>query len=343
MKVTDFRMGMSLAASYTWAAAIIVGFSLLKEQGIIPFALWFIANSTAVILFGLVVIKWPGLYAATRYVPFRIVNSIILFFILWFNMTGIAWINELTGWLSPIGGQALAVATGVVLWAIIAKGGIKWSIITDQGQWYLLAGGCLLALGITLFSNGFHIQEGLKLGSYVTAKDWLLGLWSVPLLLTALFLDGMFWQRARYIRTIKPYAIGWGLFSFYLLLVAGLGFFEIPSSAMVLVFVVVYFSSQSTMDSVLSGMHHQMNKKPGIIAGGIAVLAWPLIAGWGILDLWMLFFGWFPLLFIALVVTYILMRKGVITPPSLKALQATDELPDLEGRPANGLDDLDIL
>lgn len=340
MKITDFRMGMSIAASYTWAAAIIVGLSMLKEQGIIPFVLWFLANTSAVILFGWVVIKWPGIYAATRYIPFRIVNMIILLFILWFNMTGIIWINSITGWLPETGAKILAISTAVVLWVIIAKGGIKWSIITDQLQWFVLAGGCTIALLVTLFSGGFTLEPELQLGSYTTARDWLMGLWSVPLLLTALFLDGMFWQRARYIKTIKPYAIGYGLFTAYLFLVAGLGFFVIPPAGMAIVFVVVYFSSQSTMDSTLSGMHHQMTKKWGIVTGAVAIAVWLLISGLGVLDLWMVFFGWFPLLFLGLIIAYILMRKGKIKPPSEKVLLAEDALPDLEGRPANRLTDL---
>lgn len=333
-------MGMSIAASYTWAAAIIVGLSMLKEQGIIPFVLWFLANTTAVILFGWVVIKWPGIYLATRYIPFRVINSIILLFILWFNMTGIVWVNSITGWLPDTGAKILAIGTAVVLWVIISKGGIKWSIITDQFQWFLLAGGCAIALLITLFSGGFILEPGLQLGILSTGRDWLMAFWSVPLLLTALFLDGMFWQRARYIKTIKPYAIGYGLFTIYLFLVAGLGFFVIPPAAMAVVFVVVYFSSQSTMDSVLSGMHHQMTKKWGMVTGAIAIGVWLLVSGIGILDLWMVFFGWFPLLFIGLIVTYILLRRGKIPPPSLKAILAEDALPDLEGRPANKLEDL---
>ena len=178
IKYTDRTMGMSLAASYTWAAAVLVGFSMLREQGVIPFIVWFVANASAILVFGVVTLKWPGLWKVARMLPFRAVITIILAFIIWFNLTGITWVNSLVreGGLVPDGwAKAIAIATGLVLWAVMAKGGLKWSIITDRFQWFLLAIGIGIALIWTL-ASGATIHPDIQIGNFATPRDWFLGL-----------------------------------------------------------------------------------------------------------------------------------------------------------------------
>ena len=334
MKYTDRVLGMSLAASYTWAAAVLVGFSMLREQGVIPFIVWFVANASAILVFGAVTLKWPGLWKVARMLPFRIVITVILAFIIWFNLTGITWVNSLVreGGLVPDGwAKVIAIVTGLVLWAVMAKGGLKWSIITDRFQWYLLAGGIGIALIWTLVS-GATIHPDIQIGNFATSRDWFLGLWSAPLLWSALFLDGMFWHRAQYIHTMRPYWQAFGLFTLYLVLVAIVAFMDVHPAAMVLVFIVVYFSSQSTMDSCFSGLQLSIGRKWGIVAGFVMIASWLGIAQIGLLDLWGILFGWFPLLLAAMVVVYVLMRKGKIKAPAARILRAEDALPVLEGR-----------
>ena len=245
--ITPWGMGISIAATYTWAASVLVGVAMLREAGIIPFILWFLANTSAIPLFGYITLRWPGLWNASRRLPFRVIMTGFLFFILWFNMSGIVWMNEQLGQLSTGWSQLIAIGTALGLWALISRGGIRWSILTDIPQWFLLAGAVVVALIITVVQNGFAVDTTLRWHSYDTVKGTLLGIWSVPLLLTALFMDGMFWQRARYIRGMRPYAIGYFLFTGYLVLVGVLSFLSITPLAMTVLFVLVYFASQSTM------------------------------------------------------------------------------------------------
>lgn len=334
IKYTDWTMGMSLAASYTWAAAVLVGFAMLREQGVIPFVVWFVANASAILVFGVVTQKWPGLWKVARMLPFRMIITAILAFIIWFNLTGITWVNELAqegGLVPDAWAKVIAIATGLVLWAVMAKGGLRWSIITDRFQWFLLAIGISIALIMTLVS-GARLNPDIQMGNFNNLRDWFLALWSAPLLWTALFLDGMFWHRAQYIQTMRPYWQAFGLFTFYLCLVAIVAFLDVNPAAMLLVFIVVYFSSQSTMDSCFSGLQLSMGRKWGIVAGFVMVASWLGIAEIGLLDLWGILFGWFPLLFVAMVVVYVLMRKGKIKAPATRTLRAEDALPVLDGR-----------
>ncbi|MBI4234509.1 MAG: hypothetical protein HY686_08720, partial [Chloroflexi bacterium] len=71
--------------------------------------------------------------------------------------------------------------------------------------------------------DGFTLDATLKWGSYSTPRDWLLGLWTVPLLLTNPFIDGTFWHRARYADPMRPYWWGFAMFFSCLCLVAALG------------------------------------------------------------------------------------------------------------------------
>jgi hypothetical protein len=50
----DWLLGVSFAATCTWAVSVLVGMALLQQQGIIPFFVWFSANTAAIPIFGFV-------------------------------------------------------------------------------------------------------------------------------------------------------------------------------------------------------------------------------------------------------------------------------------------------
>ena len=85
----DWLLGVSFAATWTWAAAMLVGIGILESAGVIPFLIWFTANTAAIPVFGYVSRRWPGLWAQTRRLPMRVLMSVMLVFTIWFNMTGI--------------------------------------------------------------------------------------------------------------------------------------------------------------------------------------------------------------------------------------------------------------
>jgi hypothetical protein len=168
-------------------------------------------------------------------------------------------------------------------------------------------------------------------GSYNSPRDWLLGLWTVPLLLTNPFIDGTFWHRAKYANSMRPYWWGFGMFFSYLSLVTLLGLLGPTLPAMAFLFVVVYFASNSTMDSTASALQLTAGKKLGIILGLVMVALWVPIASVGLLDAWIAMFVWFPFIFAWQVVTYLLERRGILQSPSEESLAARDALPLIRG------------
>jgi hypothetical protein len=323
----DWLLGVSFAATWTWAVSVLVGMALLQQQGIIPFFVWFAANAAAIPVFGWLSQRYPGLWDQTRRIPMRAIMTLILVFTFWINMTGIVTMGDTLQWLSSDFSKGIAIATGLFLWVMVARSGIRWSIVSDRVQWWALYGAIIVALVITVIQDGLTLDTSLKWGSYSNPRDWLLGLWTVPLLLTNPFIDGTFWQRARYANSMRPYWWGFGMFLSYLCFVALLGLLGPTLPAMAFLFVVVYFASNSTMDSAASALQLTAGRKLGIILGLGMIVLWIPIANVGLLDAWIAMFSWFPLIFAWQVTTYILERWGMLLPPSEESLAARDTLP----------------
>jgi hypothetical protein len=327
----EWLLGVSFAATWTWAVSVLVGMALLREQGIIPFFVWFTANTAAIPVFGWASRKYPNLWNQTRRLPMRAIMTVMLVFTFWINMTGIVTMGDTLQWLSSDINKGIAIVTGLFLWAMVARNGIRWSVISDRVQWWALYGAVIVALIITVIQDGFTLDTSLKWGSYSSPRDWLLGLWTVPLLLTNPFIDGTFWHRARYADSMRPYWWGFAMFFSYLGFVALLGLLGPTLPAMALLFVVVYFASNSTMDSTASALQLTAGKKLGIILGLAMIVLWIPIASVGLLDAWIAMFVWFPFIFAWQVVTYVLERRGILSVPSQESLAARDALPLIQG------------
>ncbi|MFH1141636.1 MAG: hypothetical protein V1724_08280 [Chloroflexota bacterium] len=313
----DWLLGVSFAADWTWAVSVLVGMALLREQGILPFFTWFAANTAAIPAFGYVRRKYPALWNQTRRLPMRMIMSLMLMFTFWINLTGIVTMGDTLHWLSHSTNVAIALATGLALWAVTRKWGIQWSVLSDRVQRWALYGAVIVALVITLAQHGLHVDATLKWGSYTNFHDWLLGFWTVPLLLTNPFIDGSFWQRAKYAPSMRPDWWGFAMFFSYLCFVAALAF----------LYVVVYFAATSTMDSALSGMQLTAGRRMGIVVGLLCIGLWYTVSSVGLLSLWAVMFSWYPLMFACLVLTYHLEKRRLLKPVSTATLTARDGVP----------------
>jgi hypothetical protein len=266
----------------------------------------------------------------------RWIMTMMLVFTFWINMTGIVVMGDTLQWFSSDVNKAIAIVTGLFVWAMVARSGIRWSILSDRVQWWALYGAVIIALMVTLLQDGLTLDTTLKWGSYSTPRDWLLGLWTVPLLLTNPFIDGTFWHRARYADSMRPYWWGFAMFFSYLCFVALLGLLGATPLAMVLLYVVVYFAANSTMDSAASALQLTAGKKLGIVLGLVMIALWVPMSSIGLLDAWLAMFIWFPILFAWQVVTCVLERRRILPPLSADSLAARDALPLIEAPKGRG-------
>lgn len=95
-------------------------------------------------------------------------------------------------------------------------------------------------------------------------------------------------------------------------------------------YIVVYFASNSTMDSTASALQLTAGKRTGTWIGLLMIAGWIPVSNLGLLDTWLAMFAWFPLIFAWQIVTYFLEKNGVLSPVSNQELQARDALPLIE-------------
>jgi len=312
---------------------MLVGVSILREAGIIPFAVWFAANTAAIPFFGWLSRKVPGLWAQTRRLPMRMLMTIMLIFTMWINLTGMQTAGGNTGWF--VGREVIYKIIPLVVlflvWIATYNGGIRWSVVSDRVQWTLELGSVILILLVTVIQHGgFFIAPGLKWGSYTDLRGWILGLWTVPLLLSNPFLDGTFWHRAAYAKDMKPYWWGYGMFTAYLVCVALVGFMGLTAGGSAILFAVIFFASFSTLDSCTAALQLTSGKKLGNLLGFLSIFGWIPISALGLLDAWIAMFIWYPFLFGVQVLTLYLEKRGKLHPVSEEALAARDALPLLD-------------
>jgi len=331
----DWLLGVSFAASWTWAAAMLVGVSILREAGILPFVIWFVGNASAIPFFGWLSRKLPGLWDQTRRLPMRVLMSIMLMFTIWFNMTGIQTAGSGTGWFSFTQGDLLLkfipIVTLILVWIATFKNGIKWSIYSDRVQWALELGSVMaIAVVAVVERGGFHVQPGLVVGSYVGLRGWILGAWTLPLLLSNPFLDGTFWHRAAYAKSMRPYWWGFAQFLVYLLCVLVIGLVGLTPIASNILFAVIFFASFSTLDACTAGLQLTAGKNLGNALGILSAFGWLIVANMGLLDVWVLLFSWYPFLFAIQLLTLWLEGKGILKPVDAATVAARDALPLFE-------------
>lgn len=325
---SDILLGVSFAASWTWAVAMLVGISIMRESGIIPFLIWFAANTAAIPFFGWLSRKLPWLWDQTRRPLMRVLMSIMLIFTIWINMTGILTAGNTAKILTPNLLKTFAIVILLLVWFATLKRGIRWSIFSDRIQWALELGSVFVIMIMCLVeSKGFHIAPGLKLGTYSGLRSWIMGFWTIPLLLSNPFLDGTFWHRAAYAKSMKPYWWGYGMFMVYLLCVVVVALVGLTPIASTIMFFVIFFASFSTLDACTAGLQLTAGKKVGNIVGFISAFGWIPVSMLGLLDAWVAMFVWYPFLFAIQIITHVLEAKRILKPMSDETLKARDALP----------------
>jgi hypothetical protein len=280
-------LGLSMAASWTWAISIMVGMALLQNKGIVPYLMWWGMNILALPVYGWIIQRWPDIHEAHKYRIIRLVGGVIVAFAFLLNMQGMFDAATLTGWITQSWATWLTVVVALGIVALIAYGGLRWSILTDQGQWYVLVIGAFIVLVITLIAPG-HDRPELQLGLTSDGIRW--GLFALVNLFCAPFTDAMQWERAnlsiRHGYGMKPFMIAGAVFGAYLLVVAIIGSVALSVASATLLFVVVLMASSSTIDSSASGLHYTFTHWPGVVIGAVLAMAWPLLSQYGILNLW---------------------------------------------------------
>lgn len=254
-KYNYLETGLSLAAAWAWGVSIIVGMQVAQQRGALAFAIWAIANSLALTLFGLVASKMDiNVLNSTERKVYKALMIAIQFFSVLVNITAIKtaiimlnlpeWV-----WIVPVG----------ILFITVFLGGYDISIKGDILQ-IICWMGIMLATVILSPKTKAMLPVSKR-------EDILWALWGSLILFSGPIVDKQMWQRkaAMVMKnnfSVKSYIAGSIIFGLYMLFVYMFAEYNI-NSAMATGLVIILVAG-STLQSALSALStYSKNIKQG--------------------------------------------------------------------------------
>jgi hypothetical protein len=292
----NWRIGISLAASWSWGISVVLGVSIMHTKGVIPCFAWMVGNILALPLFGVLHRNLSFFKQWSNLLP------VILFF---FFIEFFAIILNLQGMLTGLGGGVdlisykflprttavlIVMAIGLFIVWYINRGGLKLSFLTDFWQFGGQLAGVVALAAISFFFGDINPNIQLfKSGGMEWAKTGFLGV------LFGALVIGHQWQRFTAIKqenVLKASLWSSLFFGIYMIFVAitALFFAEDPILGGLLMIMILTMSS-STIDSSVASLEYIMRKfkiKPywGTLFALVTIISWPLLMNVGITKLY---------------------------------------------------------
>lgn len=285
----SWRLGLSMAASWSWGASAAVGIGILLTRGHGAFWAWTVANVAAVPAFGVVYRRWPALRPLVDARAVAVPMVAIQVFAYWMNMQ--AAFEAATGGIdietvaiaaeTPAAVGVVAVAVGLSLF--IYRAGLPGSIATDVGQFAVQVGACaaIVAAAVAL---GVPMRTVPATGT--GEVPWVV--WAALGLLAGPFLDAQQWQRMERARSSRPAWWAGAWFGGYMVAVgaAGLVLSRATPLLSALFLAVVVAIATSTIDSAAAALQRLSSRRWALAIGVAAAVAWPAVRPLGVVDLW---------------------------------------------------------
>lgn len=274
------RLGVSIAASWAWGTSLIVGMEIAQNKGLWAWAIWAIANTVTLAVFGeLARRNILGRHVFDKkYI--KILAVLIQCFCLVIQLNIINKVIIQIG-LPSLVSYSIATATGIVFTLWMYKKGLSTSIKTDFWQWIIAVFAILAIILIGIFSNSQNTVYPVS-----TFDDIIWGIWSALILLSGPIGDVQHWQRAEVAG--RGYAFLWGslFFGVYMLLILAMSYFKFNVAMNIILLLAVLCVTSSTIDSIAVAMHEIYNKKVGTLIAIFICVFWGIFAEIGIIQLW---------------------------------------------------------
>jgi hypothetical protein len=291
-----WRVGVSMAATWSWGAAVAVAIAVMHNKGFVPYLAWAGASMVAIPVFGLAHAYIPGVKRWKNLLPMVGLWAFIGFFAIVLNLSALkaalgggADIETSVG-LSET--QALYVTLGVgllIAW-YIHKRGLRGSVTTDAGQLTFQFAG---AIGIVIagLATGARADIQMMVGDQTAwMQTAILGL------LAGTTASGMQWQRIEAVegrdRRVKASLWGGLIYSVFVVIVTFAGLLFDGSFWVSIPFLLAVLAvSTSTSDSGSAllqyiGQRLSLPASAGSLVTLGAVLVFPFIAEWGVTGIW---------------------------------------------------------
>lgn len=290
------QIGFSMAATWSWGAAVAVCIAVMHTRGIGPALVWTLANMVALAVFGLLYTKVPHVRKWKSLLPMVLLWGFMGFFAVVMNMSTILAVLggnmdiPSVGFLAPTHALYATIAIGVAIVAFIHKFGLRGSVSTDVYQLGLQFAGAIGILAVGL-ATGAQPELVWFDGNQ---SSWMIG--AVLGLLTGTTASGMQWQRIETLpddeSKLRAALWGSGIFTLFLLIVfpAGLVYAGGPlQSAMLIVAALAVATSTADSGSALLQYVSQRLTLPvsfGSLVALAGIAAFPFIAEWGLAGIW---------------------------------------------------------
>lgn len=313
---------MSIAATWAGAGSFIVGTSVAKNAGLIPWLLWALGNTLTCIVFGIIATKFKTVRKVANSKPMKILMGLMAIFQVWVNMGGIYELLEPT-FIGKIASYVIVYGLAIFFLILYLKKSTYRNVMTDNGSWSIVYGLIFLIVIISLFMNGF---KGIPIGlvpTEIKAKGWT----CITLMFGGFFYP-TFWELLDYndkndgeadrVNIRQAFINGGLLFGFYLLFVLLGACSEYSESLNFVKAVLVSLVAISSLSSFIYAILLDFGKKVGIAINVATFALWKVLVPLGVMGIWTIMqnvriwmvFGMFAIAGIVFIIGKIKQKKG---------------------------------
>lgn len=321
----NWRVGVSVAADWSWGVSIAVGIGIMYRFGFLPFLIWTTGNILALPLFGAVRRYMPLSRFWPTFIPLVLIFIMVEYFAIILNLhailDGFSGGKEVSSFvfLSKDIATWVTIAIGFFIVWYVHKGGLRILMFTDLG-WFTVQMFAVIFMAIAAY-----FLSGDKMNNVAWVKpggiEW--AIWGFLGIIVGALSAGHQWQKYGAIKeeNILPVTLwGGGFFAFYMLFVALTGFFFSKHIILGISFLILMISlATSTIDSAVAAIRYVLarfgvkSKPLASILGLVIICTWPLAIS-SITSLWTLMAKIrFPVMWSFIIITLILtLKKGEI-------------------------------
>lgn len=296
MEYPNWRVGISLAASWSWGLSIVLGMSIMHTKGVIPFGAWLTGNLLALPLFGAVYRYLPFFKQWCNFLPLILFFLFVEFFAIILNLQGM--LTGLGGGVDVVSfafvpkpyATYLVMAIGVFIIWYINRGGLKFSFLTDTWQYGVQLGGVVLLALLSASLGGMNSEITMVKGD---GLEWAF-LGFVGIIVGALATSHQ-WQRFTAIKeenVLRASLWGGFFFAIYMAFVGLTALFFVEHILLGSIFLIILLTlASSSIDSAVAGLEfvaQRLRVKPywATLFALATILAWPRLIEMGMTNIW---------------------------------------------------------
>ncbi len=326
----NWRVGVSVAADWSWGVSMAVGLSIMKMKGVCPFLIWMIGNILAMPLVGFVRRFLPDSRSWSESWLMLALFMVVEYFAITINLQAI--LTGLGGGTDVISYVILprniavwaVVAYGLFVWWYVNRGGLRILMITDLGFFIVQIIAAIFISGASYVIAGGSINSQLHWtmpGGMSWAPYAFLGI------ITGALSAGHQWQKYDAKESSIFQISMWGglFFGIYMSFVFVAGLYFSKSLLLGVSFLVIMVAlATSTIDSAISGVGYVLSKigiKNQLVRSVIPIviiLSWSFANGKSMADMWLYManFRW-PIIIYFIILTAI---ATVVKSPKIKGI-----------------------